>query len=305
MKSMTKKLRFIIPVVLAISLVVLGVLYVGHNNNGWLNPAGPVASHERHLLVMVTLLMLPIVLPVFFLIFFIAWKYRASNTKADYQPEWDHSRRLETIWWGFPCLIILVLATFTWTSSHSLDPSRPLTSSKPPLTIQVVALQWKWLFIYPQQQIASVNYVQFPAGTPVDFEITADAPMNSFWIPRLGGQIYAMAGMTTNLHLLANQPGNFRGSSANISGSGFASMNFTAHASSDQDFQNWIMQTRRTTNVLSLAAYTALARPNITKTNQQYAISQPGLYNMVVAKYMPISADGSTSGMAGMSGMTR
>lgn len=297
---MAKNLRYIIPVLLGGVVLAAGVYVVSQHATGVLSPAGPVANHERHLLILSTLLMLPVVLPVFILIFFISWKYRASNLSADYQPDWDHSRKLETVWWGLPCLIILVLGIVTWSSSHSLDPSRALDSSAKPLTIQVVALQWKWLFIYPGQDIATVNYVQFPAGTPVDFEITADAPMNSFWIPRLGGQMYAMAGMTTHLHLLANQPGDFRGSSANISGIGFADMHFMAHASTSQDFQNWVATTKATPYALSLAAYAALARPAVSKTTLQYASYEPDLYSTVVTKYMS-AASGTMNGMAGMS----
>lgn len=251
-----------------------------------LNPKGIVAHQERSLLIAATLLMLLIVLPVFALTFLIAWKYRASNTTADYQPEWDRSRRLETIWWGFPCLIILILATITWNSSHRLDPYRPLASQTPAVTVQVVALQWKWLFLYPQQQIASLNYLELPVGTPINFEITADAPMNSFWIPQLGGQIYAMPGMTTELHLMADAPGNFRGRSANLSGLGFSSMQFMARARSTADFESWVRTTKQSGSRLDSQSYAQLAHPSIASSSS-YAAYEHNLYTKIVMKYMP------------------
>src|SRR5476649_775967 len=174
-----------------------------------LSPKGQIADKERHLIILATLLMLIVVVPVYVMMFVIAWKYREGNTKARYTPDWDHSNGLEFLWWAIPMAIIAVLSVITFKSSHELDPFKALSSTKPPITIQVVALQWKWLFIYPNQNIASVNYFRMPANTPVDFEITADSPMNSFWIPQLGGQIYAMPGMSTELHLMADGVGKY------------------------------------------------------------------------------------------------
>jgi cytochrome o ubiquinol oxidase subunit 2 len=183
-----------------------------------------------------------------------------------------------------------------WDSSHRLDPYRPLSSANKPLTIQVIALDWKWLFIYPTQGIATVNFVQFPVGTPVDFQITADAPMNSFWIPQLGSQIYAMPGMSTQLHLLADSGGNYYGSSANISGQGFAGMNFTARASSALAFRQWVTSVKASSSRLDVNHYGQLAKPSQGNPVAYYASAANGLYDDVIAKY--IGPLGSMPGMA-------
>lgn len=251
-----------------------------------LDPAGHIASEQKRLLMIAFGLMLLVVIPVFVLAFYIAWKYRASNTKATYAPDWEGNTKLELAWWGFPLLIVTILALIAWNTSHSLDPSRSLASTKPPLVIQVVALQWKWLFLYPEQQVASVNFVNIPVDRPIEFQITSDAPMNSFWIPRLGGQIYAMSGMTTKLNLEASQEGSFHGASANISGEGSAHMNFIANATSQTAFDQWVADTRTTgQGELTIAAYTALSRPSITETPTAYADFEDQLFSSVLAKY--------------------
>src|SRR5580704_9505452 len=187
-----------------------------------LNPKGMIAAQEINIMMISLVLMLLIVVPVIILSFVFAWRYRESNTSANYQPEWAHSVKLEIIWWTIPIIIVGILAWITFKTSHSLDPFKPIAvNNKKTMTIQVLALQWKWLFIYPEQNIATVNYVQFPANVPVKFEITSNGPMNSFLIPELGGQIYAMAGMKTQLHLVADKPGNYSGFSSNFSGEGF------------------------------------------------------------------------------------
>jgi cytochrome o ubiquinol oxidase subunit 2 len=216
----------------------------------------------------------------------IAWRYRAGNERARYTPDWDGNRGLELTWWGIPLAIISVLAVITWQSSHQLDPSRPLASSQSPLTVQVVALDWKWLFIYPDQHLATVNYVRLPVGRPINFQITADAPMNSFWIPQLGGQMYAMAGMSTQLHLMASQAGNYAGSSANISGRGFAGMRFTAQAVAPADFDTWVAASQHGAGHLTTSAYRNLARPSQDNPVATYAAVQPGLYDAIIMDYM-------------------
>jgi cytochrome o ubiquinol oxidase subunit 2 len=183
------------------------------------------------------------------------------------------------------------LSFITWQSTQALTPSKPLASANPTMTIQVVAEDWKWLFIYPAQHIATVNYVAFPKQTPVDFEITADAPMNSFWIPQLGGQIYAMAGMTTNLNLMASVNGNFRGSSANISGVGFAGMNFIAHASNATDFNNWVSSIQNGHQTLTTNSYDKLAAPSENNPVTAYSYVQPELFNFIIMKYMAPSSE--------------
>ncbi len=250
-----------------------------------LDPGGVVAARERDLIITAVALGLLVVIPVFIMTFGIVWKYR-DGRGARYTPDWDHNVIAESIWWGLPCLIILLLSVITWNSSHQLDPFKPLASTVKPITIQVVALPWKWLFIYPQQNIATVNYLQFPEQTPVRFEITADAPMNSFWIPRLGGQIYAMAGMSTELHLMADGPGSYRGSSANLSGRGFAGMKFIAQSTSSQDFSTWIDNVKQSPQILDLPAYNKLSRPSENNKPASYAYSDPALYDSIIQKYL-------------------
>ena len=181
-------------------------------------------------MIFAALLSLVVVIPVFAMTIYIVWRYRESNQKAKYSPDWDHNSKVETIWWLIPTLLIVVLSVVTWNSSHSLDPFKPIKSSVKPLRVQVIALQWKWLFIYPEQGVASTNILELPVDRPINFEVTADAPMNSFWIPQLGGQIYAMAGMSTQLHLMASEAGTYAGASANLSGKGFAKMKFDTKA---------------------------------------------------------------------------
>ena len=249
-----------------------------------LNPMGMIALKQRSLIYTSTLLMLIVVIPVFILAVVIAWKYRASNEKAKYTPDWDNNILAECIWWGFPLAIIVILSVVVWKSSHELDPFKPIESNAKPITIQVVALQWKWLFIYPEYNIATVNFIQFPEKTPLNFEITADAPMNSFWIPKLGGQIYAMAGMKTKLHLIANEVGIFRGSSANLSGEGFAGMTFTAEASEASDFDKWVRSIQKSSPSLNLETYHQLAKPSSNNPVASYKLQDKDLFEQIVRK---------------------
>ena len=258
-----------------------------------LSPKGIVASRERGLMALALGLAVIVVIPVFAMLFGFAWKYRAGNKKADYRPEWGTHKVAEAIWWGIPILIIGILSATTWTSSHSLDPPKALASTKNPLTIQVIALEWKWLFIYPDQEVASINEVVFPEQTPVRFQITSDAPMNSFWIPELGGQIYAMTGMTTQLNLMADHIGDFPGVSANISGEGFAGMKFTARSVSTNDFDVWVDSIHATHEQnghrggLDQELYTKLAQPSKYNAVERFALHDTALYDSVLAKYMP------------------
>lgn len=281
-----KKVKVVAFLVLILGVVLAGAVFFAHNNVAVLNPKGVVADKERQLMFIAAALAVLVIVPVFVLTGVIAWKYRATNAKAKYTPEWDHHRGMEFTWWAIPSAIILFLAVLTWTSSHSLDPYRALASSAKPVQIQVVALDWKWLFIYPDQHIATVNYFEMPVNTPVEFTITADAPMNSFWIPQLGGQIYAMPGMSTKLHLEASTAGSYNGSSANISGKGFAGMKFVAHATSTADFTNWIHLAQQSSQHLDQAAYGALAKPS--EHNKVAYFSQPDteLYDTIMMKYM-------------------
>lgn len=281
-----KKYRYIFLLIFTALALFLVFLFFRESNIAVLNPKGYVALKQRDLIVTSTLLMLIVVLPVFALTFYISWKYRENNKQAKYRPDWDHGRVIESLWWAIPSAIIIVLALITWKSTQDLHPTRPITSDKKPLVIQVVALQWKWLFIYPQQGVAAVNEVRFPQDRPLKFEVTADAPMNSFWIPQLGGQIYAMPGMKRTLNLMASEPGNYRGSSANISGRGFAGMDFTAVATSEQSFQVWLDQVSQQNNNLSLDRYKQLAKPAAADGVYYFSPIEAGLYDKVVASYI-------------------
>lgn len=272
--------------VVAVAFLLLLVAIALKGGVPVLAPSGAVAYQQRDLIVVATLLMLLVVIPVYILTFAIAWRYRAGNTKATYKPHFSSSKPLEAIWWGVPLVIVSILAVITWYTSHSLDPFKPLTAtSNEPLKVQVVALQWRWLFIYPEQNIASVNHLEIPANTPVNFEITSDAPMNSFWIPALGGQIYAMSGMSTKLHLIADRTGTFRGSSANISGEGFSGMSFQVQASKKSDFDNWVKDLKNNKPRLGVTDYIELARPTTDKKTLYYGSVDDGLYDTVIDKY--------------------
>ncbi|MBF4521535.1 ubiquinol oxidase subunit II [Acinetobacter towneri] len=205
-----------------------------------LNSKGPVASGQSNLMMTAIYLMLLVVIPSAIMALWFGWKYRASNKDADYQPTWSHSTAIEIVVWGIPVIIICILAWLTWWGSHKYDPYRPLESDKTPLTVQVIAEQFKWIFIYPEQNIATVNELRFPEQTPVSLRLTSNFTMNSFFIPALSGQIYAMAGMQTHLNVLADNTGEFRGFSSNYSGYGFSQMRFKAHSVTQADFEQWV-----------------------------------------------------------------
>ncbi|CDR35241.1 ubiquinol oxidase subunit II [Criblamydia sequanensis] len=282
---MNKKYLFSLYALLLAAIASLGLVFLFRDQIALLNPKGLIAEKQSHLMLISTLLMLIVVIPVFLLTLYISIKYRAGNKKASYTPEWDHSYLAESVWWGFPCVIIAILSFIAWKSSHELDPYKPLESDKKPLTIQVVALQWKWLFLYPEQKIASLNFIQFPKDTPINFEITSDAPMNSFWIPELGGQIYAMPGMKTKLHLIADTVGEFRGSSANLSGEGFSSMVFIAKASTEEDFESWLKNID-SSQTLDVSEYNELAKPSVITPKSFYKLNNDNLFNWIVMKPM-------------------
>jgi cytochrome o ubiquinol oxidase subunit II len=245
------------------------------------NPKGFVASEQKELIITAVVLMLIAVIPAIALTFFFAFKYR-DGKKNKYTPNVDHNTPAQLAWVGLLITIIAVIAVMAWKGSHRLDPRKPIASDKNPITIQVVALQWRWLFIYPEQEIATINYIRIPEDTPINFEITADAPMNSFWIPQLGGQMYAMNGMKTTLHLIADEPGTYRGQSSNISGEGFSGMKFLVQAESEKEFNAWIETSRFYANNMD---YEALAKPS-TDNAIAYYIPQSGLFDSVLAKYM-------------------
>ncbi|WP_020203454.1 MULTISPECIES: ubiquinol oxidase subunit II [Cupriavidus] len=260
-----------------------------------LDPKGQIGADEKNIILIATWLMLLVVVPVIILVFTFAWKYRASNKNARYEPDWSHSTGIEVVVWLIPCLIILVLGIITWKSSHDLDPYKPIESDVKPITIEAVALNWKWLFIYPELHIATVNEIAFPVNTPVNFKITSDSIMNSFFIPQLGSQIYAMAGMETKLHLIANEAGSYDGMSANYSGGGFSGMKFKAKAVSNFDFEQWVKQVRASSRELNLADYEQLAKPSEKEPVTLFAKVDPQLYHGILHKYM----DGAGGAIAG------
>lgn len=250
-------------------------------------PSGTIGMAERDLMLHTVFLMLIVVIPVFILIIFLAWHYRAGNTKAKYTPDWEQSKMEELIWWSIPLEIVLVLAAVTWTSTHELDPSKALASTQQPEVVQVVALPWKWLFIYPQEGIASVNELALPVGHPVEFQITADAPMNSFWIPALGGQMYAMTGMVTMLHLLPSTIGVYEGRSANYSGEGFAQMHFDTRVLSEADFAAWVAQAQQSGDMLMPDTYADLRKPGDAGPVRYYGMVHMS-FDDIVHSYMPM-----------------
>ncbi|MDR6671712.1 ubiquinol oxidase subunit II [Xanthomonas sp. 1678] len=270
-------------------LLLLPALLLAGCDSAILNPKGQIGHDEKTLLITSVVLMLLVVIPVIVMTLAFAWRYRASNTKARYEPNWSHSTAIEVVVWSIPCMIILVLAVLTWRSSHALDPYKPLESDVKPITIEAVALDWKWMFIYPEQGIATVNEIAFPVDTPLNFKITSDTVMNSFFIPHLGTQIYAMAGMETKLHLIANEPGDYFGLSANYSGHGFSKMAFTAHATDQAGFDAWVAKVKAAPKALDQAEFQVLAANRNDKAQYPvtyYSSVQDGMFKSLVDKYM-------------------
>ncbi|AMD46308.1 ubiquinol oxidase subunit II [Bordetella holmesii] len=271
---------------IARTLAVGAVLLLGGCTMEILSPKGDIGAQEKTLLLTALGLMLLIVVPVIFLTLYFAWKYRASNTNAEYLPKWSHSTRIEVVVWTIPCIIIVILAVLTWKSSHELDPYRPLESTAKPVTIEVVSLDWKWLFIYPEYGIATVNQIAFPVNTPVNFRITSQSVMNSFFIPQLGSQIYSMAGMETKLHLNAFEEGDYAGLSANYSGGGFSGMRFRALAMSQQGFDDWIQKAKAANQALTPEVYAALIKPSEHNPVALYSDVPVGMFDYIVHNQM-------------------
>jgi len=268
------------------------LLALGLTGCDWvlMNPSGDIAWQQRELLIFATLLMLLIIIPVIVLTLWFAWKYRASNQKAEYAPDWHHSTRLEIVIWSAPLAIILVLGTATWITTHTLDPYRPLdridaehplAEGTKPLEIEVVALDWKWLFLYPEYGIATVNELAAPIDTPIRFKLTASSMMNSFFIPALAGQIYAMPGMETRLNAVINKEGIYKGFSANYSGDGFSHMHFKFHGMTQTDFDTWVEKVR-TGTPFGRAEYLALEKPSEREPVQYFSQVDPELYNAIL-----------------------
>ena len=251
-----------------------------------LDSKGPIGVAESALIGTATFTMLLVVVPVILLTLIFAWRYRASNKNATYAPKWAHSTAIEVVVWAIPAVIILYLGMLTWRTSHELDPYKEIkVENVKPINVEVVALDWKWLFIYPDLGVASVNQLAFPVGTPVNFRITSDSVMNSFFIPQLGGQIYAMAGMQTKLHLLADHAGDYAGISANYSGAGFSDMKFRALAMSQAEFDAWVQKVKTAPEGLDMNVYAGVSRPSQKEAVRYFSTVDPKLFNNIVGKY--------------------
>ena len=250
-----------------------------------LDPKGPIALAERNLLLTAVALMLIVVIPVIVMAFLFAWRYRSSNGDARYTPDWSYSARIDAVIWLVPALIVISLGVLLWSKTHKLDPYRPLDATVRPLDVQVIAQDWKWLFIYPGHEIAVVNQLVFPSRMPLSLTITSDTVMNSFYIPALGGQIYAMAGMQTRLHLIADAPGRFAGRNTQYSGSGFSDQHFQAIATSPEDFDAWAAKVKQSPSKLDAAAYRALAADRRAHPVAYYSAVEPDLFDTIIAKY--------------------
>ena len=280
--------QVVLSSVITIAIIALLLFVTNGRDMPVLDPKGLIASQERDLILITFVLGLLVIIPVFIMLFSIAWKYRASNTKAPYEPDMDGHRGFEALWWGIPALIIIVLSIITAVSTHALDPYKPIESSVQPVKIQVISMNWKWLFIYPEEGIATLNYLNIPEDTPIELSITSDAPMNAFWVPALAGQVYSMAGMTTKLHLMADSVGSFNGSSSNLSGNGFADMRFKVNAMESADYKQWVSESFNATNttLLTIDSYNQLARDHEDTDEKVFLLMEQDLFNEVIMKYM-------------------
>ena len=251
-------------------------------NYALMDPHGPIGRQEKLLLIDSTVIMLAIVVPVIILTLAFAWWFRAGNTKATRLPDWSYSGRIEFIVWAIPALVILFLGGITWISSHDLDPPIPIASKVAPLDVEVVSLDWKWLFIYPDAGVASVNRLVVPVGTPVRFHMTSAGVMNSFFIPQFGSMLYTMAGMDTRLNLLVDDVGTYRGLSTQFSGEGFSDMNFEVSAQSRQDFEQWVDATRTGGGTLDAAVYQSLTQPSAHDPQRTFGTVSAGIFDAIV-----------------------
>ncbi len=283
---MAGKLKFAIA-------VMSGVCLLGLSGCDWvvMDPSGDVARQQAQLIWIATLLMLIVIVPVFILTALFAWKYRASNRDADYDPEWHHSTTLEIVIWTIPLMIIIVLSGITFVATHRLDPYAPLTridenrpvpAAADTLVIEAVSLDWKWLFLYPQYGVAAINELAAPVDRPIRFKITSGSVMNSFFVPALAGQIYAMSGMETKLHAVINEPGVYDGFSANYSGHGFSHMYFKFHGLDESGFDDWIGKLRTGGGELDGSAYLGLENPTVEHPVTYYATVEEGLYHAIL-----------------------
>jgi cytochrome o ubiquinol oxidase subunit II len=265
---------------------LIGAAALSGCSEGVLDPKGPIAAADREILFNSLAIMLAIVVPTILATIGVAFWFRSSNRRARYRPDFSYSGRLELLVWSIPAMTVLLVGGVAWIGAHDLDPRKPIASSVEPLRVQVVSLDWKWLFIYPDQGIASVNHLTVPVGTPVAFELTSSGVMNSFFVPQLGSQIYTMAGMVTRLHLQADHEGSYPGLSANYSGEGFADMRFTVDAVPTEAFAQWIDQARSAGPMLDAGTYAALAKPSSAVAPFTYRSVAADLFNGILGSTM-------------------
>lgn len=261
-------------------------LFLAGCSSALLDPKGQIGAEQRTLILTAFGLMLIVVIPVIVMTLLFGWRYRRSNSLAKYTPDWAHSNVIEAVVWVVPCAIIAVLALLTWKTSHTLDPHKPLESDVAPIEIQAVSLDWKWLFIYPEQGIATVNEVAFPVDTPVRFRVSSGSVMNAFFIPHLGSQIYAMAGMDNDVHLIADEVGSYPGRSTNYSGAGFSGMTFEAKVTTPADFDAWVETVRDASDTLTYPeGYEALAEPSKSNPVEYFSAISPSLYESILTSF--------------------
>ena len=263
---------------------VLALLAGGCDRLVVLNPKGPIAAAERGLMIDAFTVMMLVIVPVIFMALFFAWRYRAGRN-ARHEPDWDYSVKIDAVVWLVPALIVISVAVLLWRTTHKLDPYRPIASAVAPLEVQVVAQDWKWLFIYPEQGVASVNQLAIPVGRPVSLRITSDTVMNSFYVPALAGQIYAMAGMQTRLQLLADTSGRFVGRNTQYSGGGFSDQFFEVIATSPADFDAWVAKARQSPTRLDAPTYAKLAERSRLNPITLYSAVEPRLFDSIIEKY--------------------
>ncbi len=278
---MKKVARLLVSAIVLVSVVALGGC-----TEGVLDPKGPIAADERQILFNALGIMLAIVIPTILATLGVAAWFRASNKRARYLPDFEYSGRLEVLVWAIPAMTVILVGGVAWVGAHDLDPRKPMASTTKPINVQVVSLDWKWLFIYPEQGIATVNQLTIPVGTPVNFELTSSGVMNSFFVPQLGSQIYTMAGMVTRLQLQADHPGSYRGLSANFSGNGFADMRFSVDAVPAEEFARWVDVARSAGPVLDGSTYADLVKPSSAVAPFTYRAIAPDLFNDISSSPM-------------------
>jgi cytochrome o ubiquinol oxidase subunit 2 len=289
-ETMTHKSGRRIPIIALLRLFAISLVApLAACSEGVLNPQGPIGASEKIILFDATGIMLAVVIPVILLTIGFAWWFRVGNRRATYLPNWEYSGRIEVIVWCIPALVVLFLGGVAWIASHDLDPPKPIVTGTRAIDVEVISLDWKWLFIYPNEGIASVNRLVVPVGTPIRFRLTSTSVMNSFFIPQLGSQIYTMPGMTTRLYLQADHVGMYRGISAQFSGDGFSDMQFDVSAVSPNDFASWVRATKAKGGELDAGGFSRLKLPSEAVKPITFASVSPGLFDSVTSEYVATS----------------